>query len=211
MGKFSVVGKAARNGLNPTMRSILEKAARNSPYDVEAYSGYRPGDRRYHGRNQAVDVRLVDPRTGKAIPNYQSAEAFRAYEQFAQQAKMVQQQIAPEEAGMRWGGYFSGAPGVYGAADLMHFDFDPKSIGMAGGSWATGLTPEQEALYPGAVSLGLGPLGAMGSVPLRKGLGSKVWPDHIFDARKALRESVISGFDFPFEHEREAARYKQNS
>ena len=48
----------------------------------------------------------------------------------------------------RWGGYFSGGKGKYGAMDLMHFDLGGSdTLGMAGGSWDKGLNDRQAALF----------------------------------------------------------------
>lgn len=136
---------------------ILDKAASDFPYEVRVKSGHRSGDPRFHGRGMAMDVTLHDPQTGKKIPDYQNAAAFRAYEQFAQRARQVQQQIYPDmDKQFRWGGYFSGQRGKYGAADLMHFDVGGSDrLGMAGGSWERGLTPQQRGYFPGAESVGL--------------------------------------------------------
>ena len=74
--------------------------------------------------------------------------------------RMVQMEKYPELADQfRWGGYFSGPKGKYGAADLMHFDLGGgNGLGMAGGSWEGGLTPAQRKLFPGAESRGISDL-----------------------------------------------------
>lgn len=122
----------------------LRAAAGQSPYNVIAYSGNRPGDPRYHGRGMAVDINLVDPKTGKTIPNYQDASSFKTYQDFANLVRAAQVQSDPN-APLRWGGYFSGPKGKYGAMDLMHFDVGDTP--MAGGGWDTGLTQQQAALW----------------------------------------------------------------
>lgn len=143
--------------VDPLLIAILEEAARRANLDVEAYSGYRPGDRRQHGRGKATDIRLIGP-NGQALPNYQSPETFAPYEKFAQEARRVQMEQHPELAqAFRWGGYFGGPKGKYGAMDLMHFDLGgTPHLGMAGGSWDTGLTDAQKALFPGIKSSGMG-------------------------------------------------------
>lgn len=159
-GGWSTVGNFNDN-VDPRLSDILSTAAAGFPdYSVEAYSGYRAGDKRQHGKHRAIDVRLVDPQTGAELANYQTPETFRTYEELAQEARRVQQEKYPElNNDFRWGGYFSGPPGKYGAADLMHFDLGGLSgLGMAGGSWDTGLTDQQRAYYPGAESIGLAQL-----------------------------------------------------
>jgi hypothetical protein len=136
---------------------ILDKAATDFPYEVRVRSGFRDGDKRFHGHGMAMDITLHDPQTGAKIPDYQDANSFRVYEQFAQRARQVQQQHYPDlERNFRWGGYFSGGPGKYGAADLMHFDLGGSDrLGMAGGSWDGGLSQQQRAYFPGAKSQGM--------------------------------------------------------
>lgn len=141
-------------GTDARLTDILNLAAqRTSGFSVEAISGYRAGDPRFHGQGLATDIRLRDLITGKALGNYQDASSFRAYEQFAQTARSIQMAKYPELADkFRWGGYFGGGKGKYGALDTMHFDLAGK--GMAGGSWANGLTSAQKALWPGIESQG---------------------------------------------------------
>ena len=115
------------------------------PYDVELFSGYRPGDKRFHGKRSAVDVNLIDRKTGAKVPNYQNAESAQAYQAYANKVYERALQNNPELAQkMRWGGYFSGGKDTYGALDLMHFDVGggPGGTGMAGGSWEGGFKPD---------------------------------------------------------------------
>lgn len=173
--------------VDPRLRDILDSAAQRFPgYTVQAISGYRPGDKRQHGKHRATDIQLVDKATGKALPNYQNAKSFRTYEKFAQEARRVQQEKYPElDKAFRWGGYFSGTvknpilgtKSKYGAVDVMHFDLGGlQGLGMLGGSWAKGLTKAQRGLVPGAESFGIGhidraPLGTV-TDPNRAGLQS---------------------------------------
>jgi hypothetical protein len=113
---------------------------------VRLISGEREGDPRYHGKGMATDIQLYDPVTGKALDNYQSGQYFPQYQTFANAAREQQMKLYPELADkFRWGGYFSGPKGKYGAMDLMHFDIGGDKT--LGGSWDTGLTPEQAKLY----------------------------------------------------------------
>ena len=143
-------------GVDPRLTDILEQASLRFPgYDVKASSGFRPGDPRFHGKGLATDVQLW--KDGKFLDNYQNATTFRDYEKFAQTARAVQMEKYPELADrFRWGGYFSGGRGKYGANDPMHFDLGGDRLGMAGGSWAGGLTDAQRKLWPGIESFGMG-------------------------------------------------------
>lgn len=155
-----VTGKAKTQGtgqIDPRLLHILEEAAKDSPYQVEMFSGYRPGDPRFHGQHLAADIRLVDRESGQALPDYQDEGSFRAYEAFAQRARETQQRLYPDlEKTFRWGGYFSGGRGKYGALDQMHFDLGgSEGLGMAGGSWDEGLTQDQRRRFPKAQSQGM--------------------------------------------------------
>jgi LysM repeat protein len=145
--RFEIAGRAAERGIgkvDDALVDIIQKAAEGSNYNVQLFSGYRPGDRRQHGRGNAVDIALVDPYSGEALPNYQSAETFPQYETFARSAYEIAKRDYPELAdSFRWGGYFGGGKGKYGANDAMHFDVGSR-LGMAGGSFEDGLTPDQQ-------------------------------------------------------------------
>lgn len=160
-GIWAPVGNFVAHGednVNPALVDILKTTAEQFPgYRVEAFSGYRPGDKRQHGKHEATDIRLIDEKTGKEVPNYQDAGGFRIYEQFAQKARQVQMEKYPDLSNnFRWGGYFSGQKGKYGAVDLMHFDLGGSpTLGMAGGSWDDGLTSLQRSYFPGVVSVGM--------------------------------------------------------
>lgn len=166
MASFLPTGNFVARGpenVDPRLVAILKQAAeqfvqQNPGYRVEAYSGFRPGDKRQHGKGHAVDLRIVDVKTGKALSNYQTPETFRVYEKFAHTARGVQQKVAPDlDKAFRWGGYFSGGKGKYGAMDLMHFDVGGgNGLGMAGGTWDGGLTAAQRKRWPGVQSFGIG-------------------------------------------------------
>lgn len=151
---LSFVGNYKGAGVDPRLTDILNLAAQQTPgFKVDAISGYRAGDPRFHGKGMATDVQLTDLASGKLLGNYQDASSFSAYEKFAQTARQIQMAKYPELADQfRWGGYFGGGKGKYGALDTMHFDVAGK--GMAGGSWDTGLTSAQKALWPGIESQG---------------------------------------------------------
>lgn len=133
--------------IDPNMLKWLQAAAGQytGPYDIDVFSGYRPGDRRQHGVGHAADIRLIDPKTGKELNNYQDAASFAEYQKVANLVRQQQMAMNPEYAQrLRWGGYFGGGAGKYGAMDLMHFDVGGSpELGMAGGGWDTGLTEAQ--------------------------------------------------------------------
>jgi hypothetical protein len=144
--------------VDPGLLGLIE-GFNYAPYKVTPISGYRPGDPRQHGQGHAIDIQLIDPATGQALPNYQSAANFKAYQDYANALYQHALQTNPELAAkLRWGGYFSGPAGKYGAMDLMHFDIagGQGGIPMAGGSWEAGLNPEQAKLWNIAAGGGVG-------------------------------------------------------
>jgi hypothetical protein len=144
------------DNVNPRLAKLIE-TFKYGPYGVRSTSGFRSGDPRQHGKGNALDVELYDPKTGAALNNYQDPTTFSAYQQYANELYRYAMQSDPELAkALRWGGYFSGDKNQYGALDLMHFDAAGNDIGMAGGSWEGGLTPEQAKLW------GLSPGGGVG-------------------------------------------------
>jgi len=133
-----------RAGGDPRLQRIMEETSKYLPegWRVQLRSGYRPRDRRLHGKRMAIDIDLIDPR-GRKLNSYQAPENFRTYQDFAHKARRVQMQMYPELANkFAWGGYFGGRlgkGGTYGAMDLMHFDIGGKR-GRAG-SFEKGLSP----------------------------------------------------------------------
>lgn len=156
-GGGTLSNAAALNGVDPRLVAIMQEAANRSGFQVQATSGFRQGDPRFHGKGLAADFAIIDPVTGQPLPNYQDGASFRSYEYLAQQAKLVQMEQYPElNDRFRWGGYFSGQRGKYGALDTMHFDLGGQpGLGMAGGSWADGLTQTQRGYFPDATSIGM--------------------------------------------------------
>jgi hypothetical protein len=154
--------------VDPRLFNILNAAGKNLPegwsWNVTPSGGFRSGDSRFHGKGMAADIQLVDDQ-GRALPNYQNAAAFRAYEQFAQAARKAQLDLHPELSDqLRWGGYFSGPVGKYGAKDLMHFDLGGDRVPMGGGAWETGLHERERRYLPGAKSVGMGNYAKGGSI-----------------------------------------------
>lgn len=140
-------------GADPRLYNLLRESSRYLPegYSVQFKSGLREGDPRFHGKGMAADIQIIDP-SGKPLANYQDPTTFRTYEQYAQSVRALQQQQNPDMP-LRWGGYFSGGKGKYGALDVMHFDTSDGPMG--GGSWDTGLHPQQAQLWPGVQSVGM--------------------------------------------------------
>ncbi|SCB18534.1 phage tail length tape measure family protein [Rhizobium lusitanum] len=153
---LSFGGNYKGTNVDPRLTDILNTTALRMPgYSAQAISGYRAGDPRFHGQGLATDIQLTDLASGKQLGNYQDAGSFGTYERFAQMARQVQMQKYPELADQfRWGGYFSGGKGTYGAMDAMHFDLGGNKVGMGGGSWANGLNSSQASLWPGIQSSG---------------------------------------------------------
>lgn len=170
--RLSVVGSAAAQGINkvdPRLRDVLHAASKDLPegWTAQLFSGYRKGDPRFHGRGLASDVRLLDPK-GNPIANYQNPETFRAYEHFAQSAKKYQTEKYPElDHDFRWGGYFGGGRGKYGAMDEMHFDLGLHGQ-MGGGTFEHGLTDAQRRMFPDADSQGMGNIDEWKHPPVQK-------------------------------------------
>lgn len=157
-------------GVDPRMVDIVKRAAAASPYDVKITDAMRAGGKGNHKHGYAIDVALIDPKTGAELPNkmYYSngdvargvatraqvgsiipgaVDAFPVYERFAQTARVYQTQQYPElNNTFRWGGGFrqGGTP-----FDMMHLDITPKAGGaMAYYDWNTGLTPAALARIP---------------------------------------------------------------
>ena len=137
--RVTVVGKGA--GADKRLYKIIEETSKYLPegWRVEIYSGYRPGDQRFHGKKKAIDLALFDPQ-GNRLENYQEPKQFKTYEAFAKKVKEVQHKLYPAlDNLLAWGGYFSGTLGkTYGAMDLMHFDVGGAR--GAAGSFEKGLS-----------------------------------------------------------------------
>jgi muramidase (phage lysozyme) len=134
------------------VNAINRVGANYGPYEVKITSGLRTGKgESFHGKGQALDVALIDRATGKKLPNYQNAQSVAAYQQFANAVYADAQKNDPALASrLRWGGYFGNDAGTgkpkYGSFDLMHFD-EGGHVGMRGGSWKEGFTPEMQKYW----------------------------------------------------------------
>lgn len=147
---YTLGGTAKARGLSqvdPRLVQVIAAAAARSPYQVQIFSGKRAGSvgGSRHNSGNAVDIALIDPTTGEAIPNYKSSTGFPIYAEFAKIAREEQMRLAPDMADQfRWGGGFSDKD-----FDLMHFDFKPGGA-MAYWTWQDGgkLTTAGAAAVP---------------------------------------------------------------
>lgn len=155
-------GERSTENVDPRLWDIVRNAIAAIPYDAEIRSGGEraKGDRGNHSGGYAVDVTLIDPKTGEIIPDTGKkggAASARVYEQYAQAARVYQQQKYPElDNTFRWGGGFrQGYP-----FDLMHLDITPERRGaMAYYNWEKGFTHAALKAMPeleGQVTSGLG-------------------------------------------------------
>lgn len=155
-------GERSTENVDPRLWDIVRNAIAAIPYDAEIRSGAEraKGDLGNHSGGYAVDVTLIDPKTGEIIPDTGKkggAASVKVYEQYAQAARVYQQQKYPElDNTFRWGGGFrQGYP-----FDLMHLDITPKRRGaMAYYDWERGFTPAALRAMPeldGQVTSGLG-------------------------------------------------------
>ncbi|MGY2052248.1 hypothetical protein [Methylobacterium sp. JK268] len=175
IGGSAAGAPAARTGgVDSRLIDIINNAKSGLPngYSARVISGLRPGDPRFHGQGLAADVAIFDAQ-GRKLANYQDASTFRTYERFAQAARRYQMQKYPDLArALRWGGYFGGPAGRYGAMDTMHFDLGGNRVGMGGGSWERGLTPAQRRMFPGVESRGMGDYGSAENAARPNGAGA---------------------------------------
>lgn len=113
-------------GVNPKLIETVIAGGQALPegYTIRPYSGYRPGDKGYHGKGQAIDIEIVGP-DGKAIPN-QGPDKTGLYTRWARGAYTHALQNQPEIARqLGWGGAFDKlkrSAGVSNVQDLMHLD-----------------------------------------------------------------------------------------
>jgi hypothetical protein len=150
-------GRGAQDlkGVNPRFAKALQEYAQQynasqDQYDLVLRSGQLGRTKGEHAGGNAVDINLVDRRNGERLTDYQTRDpvVFKAYQDNANQFHQFLQQNYPDLAAQhRWGGYFSGPAGLYGAQDIMHHDIGGARHGMAGGSWQQGLNQQQADLY----------------------------------------------------------------
>lgn len=157
-GPFKVrENPAVIRGVDPRLVDITRKESLSLPAGqyYQFTSGVRPFDRGVHSTGRALDVAIMTA-DGQRLPNYQNPVFFSNYEQPALVGREIQKQIYPElNRNYVWGGYFSGDRSIYGALDLMdrrildptNPDINKGGRRPAGGSWETGLTKQQAAIW----------------------------------------------------------------
>ena len=136
-------------GVNKTFAKALQEFTRDynasqDDYSMALRSGKGARDKGFHATGNAVDVNLIDRRNGERLTDYQTRDpnVFKAYQDNANAFHTFLEKNYPELAAQhRWGGYFSGGVDTYGAQDIMHHDLGGR-VGMAGGSWAGGLSQQ---------------------------------------------------------------------
>lgn len=129
--------------VDPRLLKALETVGQDyGPYKVELFSGRsaRPKNpSSYHPHGGAVDVNLIDQKTGRALPNIHDPASAAAYQAYANEVMKWAQQNDPQLAEqLRWGGYFK--EGTWDR-DWMHFDVGGAQ-NTKGGNWQTGFDPE---------------------------------------------------------------------
>ena len=148
-------GPGDLKGVNQKFAKALQEFtkeynASQGDYSIALRSGLRTGPKeRFHGTGEAMDINLIDRRTGERLNDYQTRDptVFKAYQDNANQFHSFLEKNYPDLAQMhRWGGYFSGGPGQYGASDIMHHDLAGR-VGMGGGSWQGGLSQASADAY----------------------------------------------------------------
>ncbi len=179
MGSFTTTADNPQPGLNTfkssgggakldnALLSVLQMAAAQSPYNIIAFSGVadRSSGTTSHPSGHGMDIYLQDPATGKLLTNYAGSgfaksgtmsSNYGAYEQFAQTARIIQQQQFPQlDNTFRWGGYFGTGNGNSSGPDLMHFDTNTTMKGAMKGSWETGIDPTIAKRYGITSSVGI--------------------------------------------------------
>lgn len=195
--RYTLAGTAKARGLgsvDPRLVQIIEAAAARSPYQVQIFSGKRFGAAggSRHNSGNAIDIALIDPTTGQAIPNYKSSTGFPIYAEFAKVAREEQMRLAPDMADQfRWGGGFSDK-----SFDLMHFDFKPGGA-MAYWSWNNGgeLTEAGRRDIP---KFGAGKIYANGQVTnAPAGQYASLWGREPLQAQPETAQSAIASLVNP--------------
>lgn len=99
-------------------------------YKVKVFSGFRSGDPGAHGRGQAIDVEIVDPK-GNVIPS-RGGDDTGMYRRLARYTYGEMKSRYPDlaENKFAWGGSFGTQKGGGGVSDLMHFDIMKRRGGV---------------------------------------------------------------------------------
>jgi hypothetical protein len=167
MGQLlGIRGGASTDKVDPRMLDIVKNAVAATPYDAKIYSGSEPRtdgrghsiDKGNHGPGYAIDIQLYQRSPdGKLVelPN-RGTSAYSDYEQYAQAARVYQQQKYPELSNrFRTGLGFETSSGS-GVLDPMHLDIRPGG-GMQSYSWDKGGTGQFAKLSNGGLNGPKGP------------------------------------------------------
>ena len=89
--RYTIGPKFVEHTLDTRLFECVREASEFLPpgYTLEFVSGFRKGDKRFHGKGMALDIQIIDE-DGNRLPNYQDAENFRTYEEFAQVVRRIQ-------------------------------------------------------------------------------------------------------------------------
>lgn len=113
--------------------------------------GMRSGTTSYHGSGGALDLVIVDTRTGRKLTNFPgydkrygyqgtAGENAHIYQDLMNRAKIAAHKFYPDVSGsVRWGGYGKWQGNEF---DTMHIDLDPQGRGMGGGTFEKGFSRE---------------------------------------------------------------------
>ena len=97
----------------------------NPDYDVIVTSGVRGGGQGFHTTGQAMDVQIVNKKTGEHLSN-RGGDPTGLYKQLARYTYGYQMSQRPDLQKFEWGGAFGTQIPSGGPPDLMHFDLGGK-------------------------------------------------------------------------------------
>jgi hypothetical protein len=190
-------------GVDKGLLNAVAAGAKHLPpgYKVKVFSGYRPGDPGAHGRGQAIDVEIVDPR-GNVIPS-RGEYTTGMYRRLAVHTHNEMRAVDPYRAehGLAWGGSFGTQKGGGGVSDLMHFDV----MGRRGGVHASH--------YPQVQQLGGVPHSPQPHAkPVKTDIAKKTFmPPHAKQAAFHPIAGKVSDFDGGFDAFVEESMKKQKT
>ena len=180
------------DGVDPQLLELVKYLQQShKPYGVSITSGLRQpsgGNRSFHhpdesGRGRAIDFQLYDRKSGQRLANYKDPTHAKAYQTAANEVYQQALRTNPELAKrLRWGGYF-GLGGQH-SLDLMHLDLGGDKVGMQGGSWQSGWTPEMMKHW------GLDQSGGAGGATAGTSMQGPPGPDAV---RRAFLASIARG------------------
>jgi len=159
MDQRNKVGADLR-GVDPRLKHMTAEGIRvfenmhQGRYKVEILGpsgGMRSATTSYHGSGGALDLVIVDTRTGRRLTNFpgydkrygyqgSAGENAHIYQDLMNRAKIAAHKFYPDVSGsVRWGGYGKWQGNEF---DTMHIDLDPQGRGMGGGTFEKGFSRE---------------------------------------------------------------------